>query len=610
MQQKYNRQKEREDGFTLIELLIFIAIFSIAMVGFIGVLIAVTRVQVTQASRGEVEQQSQFLLQQFQYYIQGARLVDMTLDSAANALQLREATSSIDPIIIAASNGVVTLQQGNGSAQALTSAKVTVSNLSFTPHFNIGQYASAYGSESVSYSFTMAASTTNPEMEYSQTVQSSVTLLTPVPKIALVQKAQADDAGTGITTVSSTYPTGNETGDLLLAVISNTGTSTATTSLSQVGSSTWTQIVNATYPAYNQETTIYDVTNYNPGLVGWWKLDDASGATSTDSSGNGNDGTLTGSPLPTWTTNGNGQINGALTFTGTSQYVNVPDAPSLQLSGSWTVSSWVKIYALPTSGSQITMLEKTAPPGVNYFLDLENNGWTAGLGWIVWFQDTIGNPGIAKYIPASVNLNIWYHLVGVWDSSSGNLYLYLNGQLVATNHPSIVPSSAGGEPLTIGDPTNRYDQEATIDDVRVYNVALTASQVQWLYAYDTPGGDSVTAKFGASVTNPSLFLYEYRGASTSSPLDSSSTQNVSDSATPSSGSSHPTSSVELVFGALYSSPFTETPMAGSGFTLEATSSVSQSVMEDENVYVTGPVSAGWTYSETTPSSSATMVTFK
>jgi|ERR1039458_8926659 DNA-directed RNA polymerase specialized sigma24 family protein len=141
----------------------------------------------------------------------------------------------------------------------------------------------------------------------------------------------------------------------------------------------------------------------------------------------------------------------------------------------------------------------------------------------------------------------------------------------------------------------------------IRQIRLRAADVQALYSNSGP---TVVATFGTGVTNPSLFLYEYRGASTSSAMDSSSTKNVSDTSTPSSGSANPTSSVELVFGALYSNPFTETPVAGSGFTLEATSSVSQSVIEDENIYITGPVSANWTYSQTTPSSSATVVTFK
>jgi type II secretory pathway component PulJ len=827
MRQKYSRRLW-DEGFTLIELLIFIAIFSIAMVGFIGVLIAVTRVQVTQASRVEVEQQSQFLLQQFQYYIQGARLVDMTQDVPAGSLQLRESVSAQDPTIITASNGVVTLQQGDGSAQALTSAKVTVSNLSFTRHFNIGQSVSAYGSESVSYSFTVAASTTNPEMQYSQTVQSSVAVLSPVAKIALLQKAQTDDAGTGITTISSTYPTGNETGDLLLAVISNTasadsslvgwwkfddgsgtsaidssgngnngtlingptwaidgkisgalsfngvnqyvdmgnvlnagsgdltvaawfktsvagdsdqgivakrnnsfgnedgysitinapgsdfgdgvtgeddngpgvkvsadvwhqmvmtisrgselkstyidgtldftdsisgigsqnnsldlrigasgngryfngliddvriynralsssevaalyanpGPSVATTSLSQVGSSTWTEIANTTYPAYNQETTIYAAVNYNSELVGWWTLDDGSGTTAADSSGSGNGGTLTGSPLPTWTKSG--EFNGAINLSAASgQYIDLggPSALIMASGSSYTVSAWVNPASLPSSGNLNVIFSRGDGNNADiYDLVLANN-WecVSGLGWGFGFDRPEGSPGTQFQClgaNSTVNVGQWYNVIGVWNAASFTQSLYVNGSFLASTTPAGAFSDLGSGDVAIGAfgcCGNPDKWDGTIDDVRLYDRPLNASEIEGLY-HNT--GPTVTATFGASVTNPSLFLYEYRGASTSSSFDASSTLNISNTAAPSSGSAHPTSSVELIFGALYSNPFTETPVAGSGFTLEATSSVSQSVIEDENVYVTGPVSAGWTYSQTTPSSAATVVTFK
>ena len=57
------------------------------------------------------------------------------------------------------------------------------------------------------------------------------------------------------------------------------------------------------------------VGNTTNGLVGWWKLDDGSGTSAMDSSGNGNTGTLNNSP--TWTTSG--MNGGALTFNGTNQ---------------------------------------------------------------------------------------------------------------------------------------------------------------------------------------------------------------------------------------------------------------------------------------------------
>src|ERR1035437_761657 len=82
------------------------------------------------------------------------------------------------------------------------------------------------------------------------------------------------------------------------------------------------------------------------GIVGWWKLDESSGPTATDSSGNGHNGTWTNGPAYT----ASGKINGALTFTGPTEYVDVPDAGALDMAGSWAVGPVVLSAVLRSSG--------------------------------------------------------------------------------------------------------------------------------------------------------------------------------------------------------------------------------------------------------------------
>ena len=132
------------------------------------------------------------------------------------------------------------------------------------------------------------------------------------------------------------------------------------------------------------------------GLVGWWKLDDASSGTTpttaADSSGGGNTGTLTNSPV--WTT---GQINNALTFVAaSSQYVNVPDVASLRIAGSWTVSAWVNLPSIPASGSGYVLLSKDdASSNENYALWVDsqhhsNQFGVTGPSFVVHFATTTG----------------------------------------------------------------------------------------------------------------------------------------------------------------------------------------------------------------------------
>ena len=75
-------------GFTLVELLIFLGMFAALSAAFITVLLTVTRVQVRQASVVEVGEQSQFLLQQIQYYIEKSSLIDIPQDTPTSTLKL------------------------------------------------------------------------------------------------------------------------------------------------------------------------------------------------------------------------------------------------------------------------------------------------------------------------------------------------------------------------------------------------------------------------------------------------------------------------------------------------------------------------------------------
>lgn len=155
-------------GFTVMELLIFVAIFSIVMVAFITILVAVTRVQTQQFSENEVTQQSQFLLQQLQYYVEGSSLIQEVTNTATTTLELRMANPALDPTYITLSSGTIYLQQGTSTAQPLTSPRVSISGLTFTKRSN------APAHDSVDIAFTMSYNTSNIEQAFSQMLQTSV----------------------------------------------------------------------------------------------------------------------------------------------------------------------------------------------------------------------------------------------------------------------------------------------------------------------------------------------------------------------------------------------------------------------------------------------------
>jgi Tfp pilus assembly protein PilV len=156
-------------GFSLIELLIFSVIFALIMMAFITILVAVLKVQTRQSGAAEVNQQSQFLLQQIQYYVERSSLIELPQDVATTTLKLRMAAASEDPTYIYFSSGAVYIKQTDGgTAQALTSSKVTISSFTFTKHSNAPSH------DSVSVSFVVTYNNANPAQQFSQSLETAI----------------------------------------------------------------------------------------------------------------------------------------------------------------------------------------------------------------------------------------------------------------------------------------------------------------------------------------------------------------------------------------------------------------------------------------------------
>ena len=188
-----------------------------------------------------------------------------------------------------------------------------------------------------------------------------------------------------------------------------------------------------------------------------------------DSSGNANNGTITGA---TWSTAG--KNGGALSFNGTSNYVQVPDSASLDLTTGMTLEAWLLPSALGTAWR--TVLFKTQAGGMVYSL-YANQDTTRPIGQVFIGSETdaIGS--------AALPLNAWSHLAATFDG--GALRIYVNGSLVATTViTGSIPASTGV--LRMGGNSIWGEWYAGLmDDVRIYNRALTQAQIQTDMA--TPG---------------------------------------------------------------------------------------------------------------------------
>jgi len=209
-------------------------------------------------------------------------------------------------------------------------------------------------------------------------------------------------------------------------------------------------------------------------LVGHWKFDETSGSTAEDSSGNGNNGTLVNGPV--WTG------NGALSFDGMDDYVEFPDSNTLKFDKNLSISVWIYLndYAdfLPNNFPKIVIKPYTSfeDPWELFCIDLGHYGTYPRF--IVTEGVPGGNHGVANDINFTLSLHKWYHIVGIYDGQ--NISLYVDGNLIDTQ-PLNISIGNNTMPLSIGGRLGRNTFDGLIDEVQIYNRALTICEIMYLY---------------------------------------------------------------------------------------------------------------------------------
>jgi len=211
--------------------------------------------------------------------------------------------------------------------------------------------------------------------------------------------------------------------------------------------------------------------------VGWWKLDENTGTTGNDSSGNGFNTTLTGSP-----TFAPGKLGSALSVGSTSQYATYDDtgASALDTANSFTVEAWAKFNDLATELKVLAMKSSDGGTNANWYI---NTGEGANIDEIdcgAW-DGTGGN-----LVTSGLNLttNTWYHFACVFDNTANTVTLFVNGvrHTIATG-VTVNPPTGNGD-FYIGDDAaitwNGTPINGLVDEVRFYDYARTAAQI----AYD------------------------------------------------------------------------------------------------------------------------------
>jgi hypothetical protein len=234
-------------------------------------------------------------------------------------------------------------------------------------------------------------------------------------------------------------------------------------------------------------------------LVALWKMDDSlPSKVVLDSSGNGYNGTA---QRNTNLMHVAGKIGGALNFNGTTDYVDTGETFESTFQNSFSISGWFKTDR--AINSQFILGIDSIDEMDLIFIPL-TSGRETGLSHISGGVSSTGND-FGKYI-----LNEWYFFVGVAEQTSpttSKFYWYKNGILVNSSDGNSLDQYASfaiPKSLYIGKENTESGAgifTGLLDDVRIYNKALSANEVKQLY------NESNSDQMRLNSTGEQLFSY-------------------------------------------------------------------------------------------------------
>ena len=207
-------------------------------------------------------------------------------------------------------------------------------------------------------------------------------------------------------------------------------------------------------------------------LIAWWKFDETSGNTAADSSSYGYHGTLTGNIAAGsgWT---GGKVGGALQFNGSNDYVNMPNDTNFDTSER-TVCLWFNQNSLTSAGTSQYMFSSGTGSPNRFYMKVDNDDQRC----------QVGNSGPGEvYVRDVVSAGVWYHVALTYtlDASGNTARVYFNGG--SSSNTASGFNLSGASNVTVGSfrdgSSNWFNGK--VDDVRVYNRALSADEIKAIY---------------------------------------------------------------------------------------------------------------------------------
>lgn len=255
---------------------------------------------------------------------------------------------------------------------------------------------------------------------------------------------------------------------------------------------------------YFDNVRVFEVVSGNtpnpttPSLVGYWKFDEGSGSIAYDSSGNGNDGTIY---TASWT---KGKVGSALDFNGVDSWVKVLSNPSLSGLSQLTIEAWIKEDVITSDVKGIVSKSSgNAHPTyqAEFFLGL--------YGKDLAFHTSNYNYLAHDIVSNAINeAGKWYHVAATW---SGDSYiLYVDGVPKKSGSCSVNPMYNSGLDVQIG----RHGTfswtyfNGVIDELKIYNYARSASEIENDYTTVTPSFDPTRDTFNFTNQGAGNFQYQ------------------------------------------------------------------------------------------------------
>jgi len=226
----------------------------------------------------------------------------------------------------------------------------------------------------------------------------------------------------------------------------------------------------AIYSYKTSQNLASNLGTYNraSSLKGYWKMDETSGTNASDSSGGSHTATGTGIADSNWNT------------PASNEYVTVNDQQLVSTTGS--ISAWIKVNSVGTNRTVAAKFDA----GNNlreWLLMVDSND---KIIFNVQDDKAANDANTIATGTTSLSVDTWYHVVGTF-SPSGNVKIYLNNTLEDTStNPATNGCENTAEEIYIGRNGDGAYFDGTIQNVAIWDIALTAGDVEDLYNSGTP----------------------------------------------------------------------------------------------------------------------------